>query len=136
MNVTDFLSVILWTLPWGVPLLLAVLLAPRGLRSFVGLLAPVAALPAFLVAVFVRPGTVVEVPLLLGTRFGLTGTTQLFLLFSAGLWLFAGFYARAYLADDPASGRFFRILPGDYEWEPRAGCGAGRGRLLPVLSSS
>ena len=107
MSAGDILSIVLWTLPWGVPLLLAVLLVPQRLSPLVRVLAPVAALPAFLVAVFARPGMVVEVPLLLGTRFGLTGTTQVFLLFSAGLWLFAGLYARAYLADDPASGRFF-----------------------------
>ena len=107
MNVGDIFSVVFWLLPWGVPLLLSILLAPQSSRSSAEFLAPVAALPAFLLAVFARPGTVVEVPLLLGTRFGLTGTTQLFLLFSAGLWLFAGLYARAYLADDPASGRFF-----------------------------
>ena len=107
MNVGDILSAILWLLPVGVPLLLATLLVPRSPRPVAQFLAPVAALPAFLLAVFARPGDIVEVPLLLGTRFGLTGTTQLFLLFSAGLWLFAGLYARAYLEDDPSSGRFF-----------------------------
>ncbi len=104
---TGVLFMTLWLLPAGVPLLLAALLAPKSLRTFAEFLAPVAALPAFLLAVFARPGDIVEVPLLLGTRFGLTGTTQLFLLFSAGLWLFAGLYARAYLEEDPASGRFF-----------------------------
>ena len=104
---TGVLFMTLWLLPAGVPLLLAALLAPKSLRTFAEFLAPVAALPAFLLAVFARPGDIVEVPLLLGTRFGLTGTTQLFLLFSAGLWLFAGLYARAYLQEDPASGRFF-----------------------------
>ena len=104
---TGVLFMTLWLLPAGVPLLLAALLAPKSLRTFAEFLAPVAALPAFLLAVFARPGDIVEVPLLLGTRFGLTETTQLFLLFSAGLWLFAGLYARAYLEEDPASGRFF-----------------------------
>ena len=107
MNAGDTLSAVLWLLPWGVPLLLSILLAPRSPRPVAQSLAPVAALPAFLLAVFAQPDTVVEVPLLLGTRFGLTETTQLFLLFSAGLWLLTGLYTRAYLADDPASGRFF-----------------------------
>ena len=107
MNAGDILSIILWLLPAGVPLLLSLALAPRSLRTLAEKLAPLAALPAFLLAVFARPDTVVEVPLLLGTRFGLTETTQLFLLFSAGLWLLAGLYARAYLEEDPASGRFF-----------------------------
>ena len=107
MNVAVIISAALWLLPAGIPLLLSLALAPQRLRPFAEFLAPVAALPAFLLAAFARPGTVVEVPLLLGTRLGLTGTTQLFLLFSAGLWLLAGLYARAYLEDDPASGRFF-----------------------------
>lgn len=110
MNATDIFSASLWLLPAGVPLLLSLALALRSLRpfaEFLAPLAPLAALPASLVAVFTQPGTVVEVPLLLGTRLGLTETTQLFLLFSAGLWLLAGLYARAYLQEDPASGRFF-----------------------------
>ncbi|MGF1470659.1 MAG: complex I subunit 5 family protein [Rubrobacteraceae bacterium] len=104
---TGILLMLLWLLPSGVPLLLSIALAPRRLRPLAEYLAPLAALPAFLIAVFARPGSVVEVPLLLGIRLGLTGTTQLFLLFSAGLWLLAGLYARAYLEDDPTSGRFF-----------------------------
>jgi len=103
----DIFPALPWLLTWGAPLLLALMLGPRSLRRFAKILAPLAALPAFLVAVSARPDAVVEVPLLLGTLFGLTETTRLFLLFSAGLWLFAGLYARAYLEDDPASGRFF-----------------------------
>ena len=110
MNATDIFSATLWLLPAGVPLLLSLALAARSLRSFAKFLAPLAALPAFLLAVFTQPGVVVEVPVLLGTRLGLTETTQLFLLFSAGLWLLAGLYARAYLKDDPASGRFFEFF--------------------------
>lgn len=107
MSPGDFLSPILWTLPVTLPLLLVLLLALRSLRALAESLAPLAALPAFLLAVFAETGTVVELPLLLGMRFGFTETTQLFLLFSAGLWLFAGLYARAYMVGEAASSRFF-----------------------------
>lgn len=107
MSAAETFSAVLWLLPWVTPLLLSLLLVPRSLRPFAEYLAPVAALPALLLAVFGHPGAVVEVPLLFGTRFGLTETTQLFLLFGAGLWLLGGLYAGAYLREDPASGRFF-----------------------------
>ncbi len=107
MNFGDFFSAILWTSPAAVPLLLIIMLALKPSRPLAEALAPLAAAPAFLVAVFAGVGTVIEVPLLLGTRFGLTETTQVFLLFSAGLWLLAGLYARFYMGDGGPSVRFF-----------------------------
>lgn len=98
---------LLWLLPAGVPLLLSVALALRSLRPTVLLLAPLAALPALVLAIILRPGEIVEIPLMLGTRLGVTEATQVFLLFSAGLWLLAGLYARAYLRGDPGAHRFF-----------------------------
>jgi formate hydrogenlyase subunit 3/multisubunit Na+/H+ antiporter MnhD subunit len=64
-------------------------------------LAPLAAVPALAYALLASPGASVEVPwLLLGVQFGLTETTRVFLLFTAVLWLLAGFYARSYLGAD------------------------------------
>jgi hypothetical protein len=72
----------------GAPLLLALLFPFTARRSLVARLAPLAPLPALIVALVAAPGTVAEVPLLLGMQLGLTATTQLFLLFRLrfGCW--------------------------------------------------
>ncbi|MDP1898494.1 MAG: complex I subunit 5 family protein [Sulfurimicrobium sp.] len=84
------------------PLLLAGLALLPATRLMGIRLAPWAALPGLAFAL-AAPGTyTLDLPwLLLGSRFGLDETGRLFLLFTALLWLAAGFYARSYLAGDP-----------------------------------
>jgi formate hydrogenlyase subunit 3/multisubunit Na+/H+ antiporter MnhD subunit len=103
------------SLPWlslsaiSVPLVLA--LAACGRRSWRQTainLAPWAALPALVLVVQAQPGSMIELPwLLLGTRLGLDQTGQVFLGFTALLWLLAGAYARRYMDHDTAAHRFF-----------------------------
>jgi formate hydrogenlyase subunit 3/multisubunit Na+/H+ antiporter MnhD subunit len=76
-------------------------------------IAPWTPLPALAVAL--APGPVATGTLgwlVLGARFGLDVTGQIFLLFTAVVWLLAGIYAGGYLARDPARGRyyFFHLL--------------------------
>ena len=74
-------------------------------------LAPWAALPALLLSLWVEPGLVISVPwLLLGAQFGIDTTAQVFLLFTALLWICAGVYARAYMGDDANVSRFFAFF--------------------------
>jgi formate hydrogenlyase subunit 3/multisubunit Na+/H+ antiporter MnhD subunit len=83
------------------PLLLAALLwLPAG-RALGLRLAPWAPLPALLLALAAPAPFELELPwLLLGSRLGLDETGRVFLLFSALIWLAAGWFARAWLADD------------------------------------
>lgn len=84
------------------PLLLAGLLVLPATRRMGMLLAPWAALPGLVFALTAPDAYTLDLPwLLLGSRFGLDETGRLFLLFTALLWLTAGFYARSYLAKDP-----------------------------------
>ncbi len=70
-------------------------------------LAPVAALPALLLAV-IAPEVRLDIPwLLLGASLGLDETRRLFLLFTAGLWLAAGIYAGTYHAHDARRRAYF-----------------------------
>lgn len=83
------------------PFALAFGLLFRSARSVVVALAPLAALPALVAALFWSPGDTpaLEIPwLLVGMRLGLDGTTQVFLLFTAILWGAAALYARGYLS--------------------------------------
>lgn len=91
------------------PLLLAAIVPIRPLRPLATALAPWAASPALLLAVDLRGRATIEwSAVLLGMRLGSEGTvTQVFLLFTACLWLAAGLFARAYLADDPRRARFW-----------------------------
>lgn len=69
--------------------------------------APWTAAPSLLLALFAG-GAELELPwVLLGARLGLDDTGQIFLFFTALLWLTAGIYARSYLRSDPAVHRFF-----------------------------
>ncbi len=89
------------------PLLLAVALLPRGWRGLVVRFAPWATLPALAVAVF-SSGKHLDLPwVLLGVRLGTDETGQVFLIFTAVLWLLTGVYARCYLAEDSRRVRFF-----------------------------
>jgi formate hydrogenlyase subunit 3/multisubunit Na+/H+ antiporter MnhD subunit len=66
------------------------------------------ALPALGLALMGRTGWSVEVPwLFLGAQFGLTMTTQVFLLFTAILWTVAGLYAGTYHRHDERRIAFF-----------------------------
>jgi multicomponent K+:H+ antiporter subunit A len=90
------------------PLIIACLLLSYRLRRVALSLAALAALPAVVLALAVAPGAQVDLPwLLLHMRLGVDTTGQMFLLFTALLWLLAGVYARGYLADDPRAPRFF-----------------------------
>jgi formate hydrogenlyase subunit 3/multisubunit Na+/H+ antiporter MnhD subunit len=76
------------------PVLPLVLLPLLGSRSKRWWLLPVATLPALATAVFVPVGSDLQLPwLLLGVHLALDATGQLFLLFSALIWLAAGLHA-------------------------------------------
>jgi formate hydrogenlyase subunit 3/multisubunit Na+/H+ antiporter MnhD subunit len=93
------------------PLFLALLTLAPGSRPTAMMFAPWAALPALLLSLWAEPGTVVKIPwLLLGTHLGVDATAQVFLLFTALLWLCAGVYARAYLTGDATAYRFFTFF--------------------------
>lgn len=84
------------------PLLLALLLSAPRWRNAALAVAPWTALPALVLALRGDTTTVLDASwLLLGMRLGVDATAHVFLLFSAPLWLLAGFYAHAYFADDP-----------------------------------
>lgn len=92
------------------PLLLAVLLGLPAALPVALALAPWAAAPALAAALLAGP-SVLELPAVLtGLRLGLDGTGRGFLLFTALLWLIAGFYGRAYLAQDPRRHRFWAFF--------------------------
>ncbi|MFH7320841.1 complex I subunit 5 family protein [Desulfurivibrio sp. D14AmB] len=83
------------------PLLLALPLWWPARREATRRLAPMAALPALLLALLGEEGTTLALPwLLLGTELGLDATGRIFLLLSAWLWLIAAWFATAYLAED------------------------------------
>lgn len=107
MNEVSGPLVLLLVVIW--PLLLAGAMVFSATHSTVWRLAPWAALPAFILALFVPPSASLHLPgLLLGTELGLVDDTgRLFLLFTALLWWLTGLYARAYLSDQPGRSRFF-----------------------------
>ncbi len=96
-----------WLLVVNLPLLLALLITRPRLWPVMRRLAAWAAAPALLLAIVATGEVVIETPLLLGMRLGLTSVTRVFLLFTATLWLLAGLYAQAYMARDPALNRFW-----------------------------
>jgi formate hydrogenlyase subunit 3/multisubunit Na+/H+ antiporter MnhD subunit len=97
---------IVWLLAVALPLVLGLACHAPRLTGVVLLLAPWAALPALLAALWPPPAR--HFPwLLLGADFGLDGSTRIFLLFTALLWICGGIYARAYLGDDAQRPRFF-----------------------------
>jgi formate hydrogenlyase subunit 3/multisubunit Na+/H+ antiporter MnhD subunit len=93
----------------ALPLVAAPLVGLRTrLRPAVLALAPWTPLPALLLAIVPAAFPTITLPwLLLGTRVGLDTTGQVFLLFTALLWMLSGFYGRVYLANDPARERFW-----------------------------
>jgi formate hydrogenlyase subunit 3/multisubunit Na+/H+ antiporter MnhD subunit len=92
---------------WLVPLLLAVLLGLPALRATALALAPWAAMPALAAALLAGTAVWEQPAVLTGVRLGLDATGRGFLLLASLLWLIAGVYARAYLAEDERRLRFW-----------------------------
>jgi formate hydrogenlyase subunit 3/multisubunit Na+/H+ antiporter MnhD subunit len=89
------------------PLALAALLGFSASRALALRLAPWAPLPALVLALVVRePGGIDLSWLLTGVRLGLDETGRVFLLFSALIWLAAGWFGRAWLAGEARRTRF------------------------------
>ena len=91
----------------GAPLALGVLWGVPRLRRHIGPIAPWAALPALLLALFGTPGETIGLSwLLFGGYLGLTDTTRVFLFFTALIWFAAGLHGRAHLAEGDHCERF------------------------------
>jgi len=91
----------------GVPFALGVLWSFPRLRPRIGPIAPWAAIPALLLALFGKPGETVELSwLLFGAQIGMTPTTQVFLFFTALIWFAAGIHGRGHLSEDDHCERF------------------------------
>ncbi|MGF1644164.1 MAG: complex I subunit 5 family protein [Thiotrichales bacterium] len=89
-------------------LVLTVALLPRVGRSIGPRLAPWAPMPALLLALAAPPTARLDLPgVLLGTTLSLDDTGRLFLLFTAFVWLMAGWFAVGWLRDDPKRFRFW-----------------------------
>ena len=102
------LSLALLVLAWAWPLALACVLLIGGSTRLGRVLAAWSAAPALAAALLLPLPTELYWPaVLLGMRLGLDATGQLFLLFTALLWLAGGVYALAYLGDKPGRSRFF-----------------------------
>lgn len=85
------------------PLLLA-LVRPDRIGQW---LLPLAVIPALWVALIPEPGTTVDLPwLLLGSRWGVDDTSQVFLLITAWLWFIAGLYS---VSGTPAGAGLWRF---------------------------
>ncbi|MEM1387052.1 MAG: proton-conducting transporter membrane subunit [Pseudomonadota bacterium] len=91
----------------ALPLFLLLLLSVPALRPVVRVALPLAPLPALLAATAaVPPGPQTLDWLLLGTEFAVTETAQVFLFFTALLWMVAGWQAVQLTRDDPHRDRF------------------------------
>lgn len=101
-------NILFWLSLVFAPLLVAgSFLVPRW-RTGLTLLAPWMALPALLMAVFVKSGSSIRIPwLLLDVQFGMDVTAKVFLFFTALIWLIAGVYALFYLSDKDKKIKFF-----------------------------
>jgi len=94
---------LMFGLAWLTPLLILPLAATR----YGGWATVLAVLPALTAAIVIPAGTYVDVPwLLLGTRLGLDANANVFLLFSAVLWLAAAAYTAAQQQADSKAVRF------------------------------
>lgn len=106
MNSTSILLMLLSVS--AVPLLLAIVLILAPLHRGILLLAPWAALPAFLLSLLMPTGVSIELPwLLLGSHLGFDETARVFLFFTSLLWLLAGIYSTGYFSKDSSRSRFF-----------------------------
>jgi len=91
----------------GLPFALGVLWSFPRLRPHIGPIAPWAAIPALLLALFGKPGETVELSwLLFGAQIGMTPTTQVFLFFTALIWFAAGIHGRGHLSEEDHCERF------------------------------
>jgi formate hydrogenlyase subunit 3/multisubunit Na+/H+ antiporter MnhD subunit len=80
------------------PMLIAVLFVIPAWRAGAHILAPYAGMAGLLTSLLVRTDTTLDLTWhLLGTRLGLDATGQTFLLFTALLWLLAGFFSQRYM---------------------------------------
>ena len=93
----------------GLPLVLAAITRVHGLRSSAEWLAPWGALPSVGLAVGWLPASTVDVNwMLFGMRlYAPDAVTHGFLVLTGLAWLFAGVFARSYLAEDPRRHRFW-----------------------------
>lgn len=90
------------------PLLLAMGLMTGLLRKTALILAPVAALPALVLAFTIEPSITVELSwLLFGSSLTFDDTARYFMLFTSLLWLVAGVYSVGYFSDHSTRKRFF-----------------------------
>lgn len=98
----------IWFVVIYLPILVGLLTWVPSLRPKMTAIAPWMALPALIVALWPRVPEASSVEwLLLGSDFGLTQVTRVFLVLTALLWLLAGIYGHTYMAGDPAGGRFW-----------------------------
>lgn len=89
------------------PLALALAMVPRPSRAAVGLLLPLAPLPALGAALLVQPGQEMLLPgVLLGLDLGLDARRRLLLLVTALLWLAGAVYSRGYLRGRAGRARY------------------------------
>jgi formate hydrogenlyase subunit 3/multisubunit Na+/H+ antiporter MnhD subunit len=100
--------IMIWLAVILFPLFVAGLLSLRPVRGLaVNWMAPAAALPALMMAAAADAGSASSVPWLgLGAHFGFGDGGQVFLFFTALLWVTSGVYARFYMAADPRRIRF------------------------------
>jgi len=95
---TTFEGTLLLTTPL-LPVLMAIFFIIPAWRSKLLIIAPFTGLAGLLAALLVEPGATLDLPWnLLGTRLGMDATAQTFLLFTALLWLLAGFFSYGYMA--------------------------------------
>ncbi|MDQ3509756.1 MAG: NADH-ubiquinone oxidoreductase [Actinomycetota bacterium] len=105
----ELLLHVAWPAALLFPLLLAAAMAPKASRPAALALAPLAPLPALMLAIF-DPARVELSGILLGMEFGLTGTTRVFLIFTAVVWLVSAVYGRSYMGGDEKKHRFFAFF--------------------------
>lgn len=98
-------------LPVLLPLLMVPLVLFPASRATGLRLAPWAPLPGLILAIAAPADLHLDLPgVLLGTTLGLDATGRLFLLFTALVWLLAGWFARGWLRDDAAKHRFWAFF--------------------------
>ncbi len=83
-----------------IPLIVSAAFLFSALRPLMVRLAPWAALPALITSLMLPTNVVIEMPwLMLGSRFGLDETGQVFLFFTSLLWLLSGIYGSRYFSN-------------------------------------
>ena len=98
-------------LPILLPLLLVPLVLFPASRATGLRLAPWAPLPGLILAIAAPANLQLDLPgVLLGTSLGLDATGRLFLLFTALVWLLAGWFALGWLRDDAGKHRFWAFF--------------------------